>query len=78
VTGAGRKVRRGDVDLGSGIRETSFDEDNHFMLLEVDDKQVSFQAITETGTVVDSGSIKQAWAPEWMDYKGTRRKCKQV
>ena len=60
VTGAGGKVRRGDVDLGSSIRETSFDEDNHFMVIDVDDKQVSFQAITETGTVVDSGSIKQA------------------
>jgi 3',5'-cyclic AMP phosphodiesterase CpdA len=60
VTGAGGKTRRGDVDLGSSIRETSFDEDNHFMVIEVDDKQVGFQAITETGTVVDSGSIKQA------------------
>jgi 3',5'-cyclic AMP phosphodiesterase CpdA len=60
VTGAGGKVRRGDVDQGSSIRETSFDEDNHFMLIEVDDKQVNFQAITETGNVVDSGSIKQA------------------
>ncbi|HSF23581.1 MAG TPA: metallophosphoesterase [Blastocatellia bacterium] len=60
VTGAGGKTRRGDVDLGSSIRETSFDEDNHFMLIEVEDKQVSFEAITETGSVIDSGSIKQA------------------
>ncbi|MFY9609305.1 MAG: metallophosphoesterase [Blastocatellia bacterium] len=60
VTGAGGKTRRGDVDMGSSIRETSFDEDNHFMLIEVDDKQVSFEAITETGSVIDTGSIKQA------------------
>ncbi len=60
VTGAGGKTRRGDVDLGSSIRAASFDEDNHFMLIELDDTQVSFQAISETGTVVDSGSIKQA------------------
>ena len=60
VTGAGGKVRRGDIDLGSDIREKSFDEDNHFMLIEVDDKQVSFQAITETGTIIDSGAIKQS------------------
>lgn len=57
VTGAGGKVRRGDVDLGSSIREASFDEDNHFMLIEMDDKQIGFQAISETGGVVDSGSI---------------------
>jgi 3',5'-cyclic AMP phosphodiesterase CpdA len=60
VTGAGGKTRRGDVDLGSTIRETSFDEDNHFMLIELDDKQVSFKAIAETGSLIDSGSIKQS------------------
>lgn len=60
VTGAGGKTRRGGVDMRSSIREVSFDEDNHFMLIEVEDKQVSFQAISETGTVVDSGLIKQA------------------
>jgi 3',5'-cyclic AMP phosphodiesterase CpdA len=59
VTGAGGEIRRGDVDLNSSIRETSYDEDNHFMLIEVDDRQVNFQAISETGVVVDSGSIKQ-------------------
>lgn len=59
VTGAGGEIRRGDVDMNSSIRETSYDEDNHFMLIEVDDRQVNFQAISETGLVVDSGSIKQ-------------------
>lgn len=60
VTGAGGKCRRGNIDLGSSFRETSYDQDNHFMLIEVDDNQVSFQAISETGTLVDSGSIQQA------------------
>jgi predicted MPP superfamily phosphohydrolase len=59
VTGAGGKTRRGDVDLGSSIRAASFDEDNHFMLIELDEKQAGFQAISETGVVVDSGSIIQ-------------------
>jgi len=59
VTGAGGKTRRGDIDLGSSIRAASFDEDNHFMLIEVEDTQVNFQAISETGDVIDSGSIKQ-------------------
>ena len=60
VTGGGGRTRRGDVDPRSAIRATSFDEDNHFMLIEVDDKQVSFQAISEAGAIVDSGSIKQS------------------
>jgi hypothetical protein len=60
VTGAGGKTRRGDVDLGSSIRAASFDEDNHFMIIEIEDNQVSFQAISETGDVIDSGIIKQS------------------
>jgi predicted MPP superfamily phosphohydrolase len=59
VTGAGGEIRRGDVDMKSSIRETSYDADNHFMLIEVADKEVGFQAISETGIVVDSGTIKQ-------------------
>lgn len=60
VTGAGGKTRRGNVDLNCEIRQVTYDEDNHFMVIEVDDKQVTFQAISETGVVVDNGTIKQA------------------
>lgn len=60
VSGAGGKCRRGDVDKGSSIRAASFDEDNHFMVIEIDDNQVSFQAISETGLIVDNGLVKQA------------------
>ncbi|HEU4388160.1 MAG TPA: metallophosphoesterase [Blastocatellia bacterium] len=59
VSGAAGKTRRGDVDLKSPIRQASFDQDNHFMLIDVDDRQVSFQAVSETGAIVDSGTIKQ-------------------
>ena len=58
VTGAGGKVRRGDVDLSSPFSAKIFDKDNHYMQVEIDDRQISFQAITETGSVVDSGVIK--------------------
>jgi predicted MPP superfamily phosphohydrolase len=60
VSGAGGKVRRGDVDRGSGLSAASFDDDNHFMVIELDDNQVSFEAISETGVVVDNGLVKQA------------------
>lgn len=59
VSGAGGKIRRGDVDLRSEFRAVSYDESSHFMLIEVEDKQVSFQAVSEAGAVVDSGLIKQ-------------------
>jgi 3',5'-cyclic AMP phosphodiesterase CpdA len=58
VTGAGGKTRRGDINLKSDFREVSYDEDNHFMLIDVEDQQVNFQAINEAGSVVDSGVIK--------------------
>lgn len=58
VTGAGGQVRHGDVDLKSPIRAMSFDEDNHFMQVEVDEQRISFQAISRSGKVVDSGIVE--------------------
>lgn len=58
VTGAGGKSRRGATDLKSPIRATSFDADNHFMLIDVDHDRINFQAIAEKGTVVDRGVIE--------------------
>src|SRR5262245_15468992 len=57
VTGAGGKMRRGGVKMDSPIRAVSYDEDNHFMLIEVEDRQITFQAISERGQVVDRGVI---------------------
>jgi predicted MPP superfamily phosphohydrolase len=59
VTGAGGKVREGDVDMRSPFREVSFDRDNHYMLVEVDDQQISFRAVARSGAVIDSGAIKE-------------------
>jgi 3',5'-cyclic AMP phosphodiesterase CpdA len=55
VTGAGGKTRRGGVKLDSPIRQVSFDQDNHFMVIEIKPQQIGFQAVSETGQVVDSG-----------------------
>lgn len=57
VSGAGGKVRRGNVDRGSGLSAASFEDDNHFMVFEIEDSQAHFQAISGTGVVVDSGSF---------------------
>lgn len=60
VSGAAGKCRRGDVDRGSGLSAANFDDDNHYMVIEIGDNQVSFEAISETGVVVDNGLVKQA------------------
>ena len=57
VTGSGGKVRRGDVRHNSGFTAASFDRDNSFMVVEIDDKKTSFQSICESGEVVDQGEI---------------------
>ena len=59
VTGAGGKVRRNDINLRSPFRAMSFDEDNHYMQMEIEDQQISFQTITRSGAVIDQGAIKQ-------------------
>ncbi|HMG36040.1 MAG TPA: metallophosphoesterase [Blastocatellia bacterium] len=57
VSGAGGKSRRGDVNLKSELRSASYDDQSHFVVLEIEDKQVSFQAVSETGATVDTGLV---------------------
>jgi 3',5'-cyclic AMP phosphodiesterase CpdA len=60
ITGAGGKTRRGDIDMKSPLRAASFDEDNSFMVIEIDETEMTFKSISEKGDVVDSGVIRQS------------------
>jgi len=57
VSGAGGKLRSGDVKESSPLTEKSFDRDMHFMLWEAAGKNLYFQVISRTGETVDSGVI---------------------
>jgi predicted MPP superfamily phosphohydrolase len=57
VTGAGGKVRPGDVNLGSPFRAMSYDRDNHYMQMVIEDQQINFQTIARSGAVIDRGEI---------------------
>ena len=59
VSGAGGKLRSGDVGRQSGITEKSYDRDLHFMLFEVSGNEMYFQAISRTGETIDSGVINR-------------------
>jgi len=59
ITGAGGKMRRGDIDMRSPLRAASFDQDNSFMLIELDENEMNFKSLSETGEIVDSGIIRQ-------------------
>jgi 3',5'-cyclic AMP phosphodiesterase CpdA len=59
ITGAGGKMRRGDIDMKSPLREKSYDQDNSFMVIELDETEMTFKSISENGDVVDSSVIRQ-------------------
>ena len=59
ITGAGGKIRGGDVKENSPFTEKAFDTDLSFMLVEIADDEMHFQVISRTGATVDSGVIKR-------------------
>ena len=56
ISGAGGKLRTGGVRV-SQVTAKSFDQDMHFMLLEIADDKLYFQVISRTGKTVDSGVV---------------------
>lgn len=57
VSGAGGKLRSGDVKNNSPLTEKAFDRDMSFMLAEIVNNQLFFQVISRTGETVDSGIL---------------------
>jgi hypothetical protein len=62
VSGAGGKLRDGDVKKGSPLTEKAFDKDMSFMLLEIAGSEMHFQVISRTGETVDSGVLPKQQA----------------
>ena len=57
VSGAGGKLRSGDVKDNSPLTAKYFDRDMSFMLAEIADDQFYFQVLSRTGETVDSGVL---------------------
>jgi hypothetical protein len=57
VVGSGGQLRKGNIDRGSGITAKGFDTDQAFMAAEIVGDDMSFNTISRTGQVVDSGII---------------------
>ena len=62
VEGASGELRRGDLE-SAAFEATGFDQDRTFMLVEIAGDQMFFEAISRTGTVVDSGIISATGTP---------------
>jgi hypothetical protein len=57
ISGAGGKLREGDVKGSSPLTEKAFDTDLSFMLFEVAGDEMHFQVVSRAGETVDSGII---------------------
>jgi predicted phosphodiesterase len=62
VSGAAGQVRKGDLRQ-SEMTAAGFDQDQSFMLVEVTGHDLSFQAISRTGKIVDSGVLHKEPRP---------------
>jgi hypothetical protein len=62
VSGAAGQLRKGDVHR-SEMTAAAFDQDQSFMLVEVAGPELYFQAISRTGSIVDSGLIPREPRP---------------
>jgi predicted MPP superfamily phosphohydrolase len=57
VVGSGGQLRRGNIDKGSGLTAAGNDQDQAFMICEINGDQMWFDAISRAGKVFDSGII---------------------
>jgi hypothetical protein len=57
ISGAGGKLREGDVKERSPLTDKFFDSDMSFMLVEIVKGDMHFQVISRTGETVDSGVL---------------------
>jgi hypothetical protein len=57
ISGAGGKLRKGDVKKGSPLTAKAYDADMSFMLIEFTKDAMHFQVISRTGETVDSGAL---------------------
>jgi hypothetical protein len=56
VTGSGGKLRKGDL-VRSETTAAGFDQEQAFVIVEIDGDALFFQTISRTGATVDSGTI---------------------
>ena len=57
ISGAGGKLRKGDVKEGSTLTAKAYDQDMSFMLVEIVKDSMHFQVLSRTGETVDSGVL---------------------
>jgi predicted MPP superfamily phosphohydrolase len=59
VCGSGGQLRKGDIDPGTGLTAKGFDTDRVFLIAEIQGDVLYFNAISRTGTIIDSGTVNR-------------------
>ena len=67
VSGSAGRLRKGDLKR-SAMTAAGFDQDCSFMLVEIQNAELTFQAVSRTGEVVDTGTLHLP-APPRADQK---------
>jgi predicted phosphodiesterase len=73
TSGGGAKLREGNIRVGSELTAKGFDTDRSYMLVEIADKTMYFQALSRTGELVDSGSVDAVTPPSTPPSDGALR-----
>ncbi len=60
ILGSSAKLRKDGIKANSQLTARGFDDDHAFMIAEISGDEMSFQAVSRKGTVVDSGKFR--WA----------------
>ena len=63
TSGAAAKLRKGNLRRNSPLTAAGFDRDRSFMVIEVTDDELRFQAISRRGETVDAGVIARPEDP---------------
>jgi hypothetical protein len=59
VAGSAGKLAPGDLRNNSPLMASGFDTDQAFMVVNINEDRLTFQAISRTGKVIDSGTIER-------------------
>jgi hypothetical protein len=70
TNGGAAKLRRGNIREGSPLTAKGFDTDRSYMLVEIDDRTMHFQALSRTGRLIDSGRITAVAKPKRPESAG--------
>ena len=59
ILGNSAKLRKDGITPRSEITAKGFDDDNAFMVAEISGDEMSFQTISRTGTIIDTGKFRR-------------------